>query len=83
MSARVHGNRDWWGTARAPGGGNIVWSGSEAEAVDGVGSGTSTGSTCIGNGGRYCGAGAGGNGTATGVMWGMGTAGATRDASGG
>jgi hypothetical protein len=29
----------------------MVWSGSEAEAVDGVGSGTSMGSTCIGDSG--------------------------------
>jgi hypothetical protein len=51
MSARVHSNGDQWAMARAPGDGNMGWSGSEAEAVDGVGSGTSTGSTCIGDSG--------------------------------
>jgi hypothetical protein len=67
--------------------GSIAWSGSEAEAVDRVGSGISMGSTCIGDGRRYCGAGADGGGAATGgmtdVMWGIGTAGAAREASGG
>jgi hypothetical protein len=80
MSARVCSNGDWLGMARAPGDSNMVWSGSEAEAVDGVGSGTSMGLTCIGDGGQYCGAGAGGNGAATGgaigATWGIGTAGA-------
>jgi hypothetical protein len=70
-----------------PGDGGIGWSGSEAEVVDEVGSGTSMGSTCIGDSGRYCGAGVGGKSTATGgatgATWGMGTAGVARDASGG
>ena len=70
-----------------PGDGGIAWSWSEAEVVDGVGSGTSTGSTCIGDGGRYCGAGAGSGGAATGgatgAMWGIGTAGTAGAASGG
>ena len=90
MSARVRGDRGRWATARAPGDGNMAWSGSEAEAVDGVGSGTSTGSTCIGDSGQYYGAGAGGSGAATGgvagatgVTWGMGTAGAAGAAGGG
>src|SRR5947208_232322 len=65
MSARVHSNGDWWAMAMVPGDGSIGWSGSEAEVVDGVSSGTSMGSTCIGDGGQYCGAGAGGGGTAT------------------
>jgi hypothetical protein len=83
----VHGNVGQWAMAIVPGDGGIVWSGSEAEAVDRVGSGTSMGSTCIGNGGRYCGAGAGGSGTATGgaagVTSGIGTADVAREASGG
>jgi hypothetical protein len=87
MSARVCGDVGWWAMAMVPGNGGIRWSGSEAEAVDGVGSGTSMGSTCIGDGGRGCGMGAGGKGTATGgvagVMGGIGTAGAVRGASGG
>ena len=70
-----------------PGDGSIGWSGSEAEAVDGVGSGTSMGSTCIGDGGRGYGTGTGGGSTATGgvagATSGMGTAGVARDASGG
>jgi hypothetical protein len=39
--------------AMAPGNGGMGWSGSEAEAVDGVSSGTSMGSTYIGDSGRY------------------------------
>jgi hypothetical protein len=73
-----------WAMAIVPGNGSIGWSGSEAEAVDGVGSGTSMGSTYIDDGEHGYGAGAGGNGTATGgATGGMGTAGVTRDASGG
>src|SRR5947208_8655233 len=87
MSARVRGNGDRLGMGRASGDGNMGWSGIEAEAVDGVGSGTFTGSTCIGDGGRCCGAGAGGGGAATGgatgAMWGIGTAGAAGAAGGG
>jgi hypothetical protein len=87
MSARVRGDEDWWAMARAPGDGNMGWSGVEAEAVDGVGSGTSMGSTCIGDSGQCCGPGAGGGGAATsgatGVTWGMGTAGAAGAAGGG
>src|SRR5947208_6502890 len=51
MSARVRGDGDRWVMARAPGDGNMGWSGSEAEVVDGVDNGTSTGSTCIGDDG--------------------------------
>jgi hypothetical protein len=87
MSARVHGDGDRWAMARAPGDSNMGWSGIEAEAVDGVGSGTSTGSTCIGDSGRGCGAGAGGGGAATGgatgATWGIRTAGAAGAAGGG
>jgi hypothetical protein len=87
MSARVRGDGDWWAMAKAPGDSNMGWSGVKAEAVDGVGSGISIGSTCIGDGGQYCGAGAGGGGAATGdatgVTWGMETAGAAGAAGGG
>jgi hypothetical protein len=87
MSIRVYGDVGWWAMAIVSGDGSIGWPRSEAEVVDRVGSGTSIGSTCIGDGGRYWGAGAGGSGAATGgmtgVTWGMGTAGAARDASGG
>src|SRR5947208_10658222 len=87
MSARVRGDGGRWATARAPGDDGMGWSDVEAEAVDGVGSGTSTGSTCIGDGGRGWGAGAGGDGAATGgatgAMWGIGTAGAAGAAGGG
>jgi hypothetical protein len=83
----VRGNGGQWAMAIVPGDGGIGWSRSEAEAVDGVGSGTSMGSTCIGDSGRYCGAGAGSSSTATGgvagATGGIGTAGAARDASGG
>jgi hypothetical protein len=72
ISTRVHGDGDWWIMAMVPGDGSIEWSGSEAEVVDGVGSGISTGSTCIGDGRQYCGAGAGSGGAAT-----SGTTGAT------
>jgi hypothetical protein len=87
MSARVRGDGGQWAMARAPGDGNMGWSGIGAEAVDGVGSGTFTGSTCIGDSGRGCGAGAGGGsaatGGATGAMWGIGTAGVAGAAGGG
>jgi hypothetical protein len=83
----VCGDVGRWVMAMVPGDGGIAWSWSEAEAVDRVGNGISMGSTCIGDSGQYCGAGAGGNGTATGgatgATWGMGTAGVARDASGG
>jgi hypothetical protein len=87
MSARVRSDMGQWAMAMVPGDGSMAWSGSEAEVIDGVGSGTSMGSTCMGNGGRYCGAGAGGGSTATSgaasVTGEIGTAGVARDASGG
>jgi hypothetical protein len=87
MSARVCGDGDRWAMARASGDGNMGWSSIEAEAVDEVGSDISMGSTCIGDGGQCCGAGAGSGGAATGgatsAMWGIGTAGAAGAAGGG
>jgi hypothetical protein len=53
MITSMCGDRGQWIMGRAPGSDGIAWSGSEAEAVDRVGSGMSTGSTCIGDSGRY------------------------------
>jgi hypothetical protein len=76
-----------WAIAIVSGDGGIGWSGSEAEAVDKVGSDISIGSTCIGDSGHGCstGAGSGGAGTGgvTGATGGMGTVGAVREASSG
>jgi hypothetical protein len=86
MSTRVCSNVGWWAMAMVSGNSGIGWSGSEAEAVDRVGSSTSTGLTCIGDSGHGCGTGAGSGSAATGgaagATGGMGTAGAVREASG-
>jgi hypothetical protein len=71
MIVRVCSNVGLWAMAMVSGDGSIGWSGSEAKVVDGVGSGTSIGSTCIGEGGCGCGAGAGGGSAATGGVAGV------------
>ena len=68
---------NWWyrlgpgvGTRKTGGDGERMgWSGVWVDGVDGVGNGTSTGSTCIGDGGRAtsAGVGAGTGGGAVGV----------------
>jgi hypothetical protein len=56
------------GTQKVGGNGERMgWSGVWVEGVDGVGNGTLAGSTCIGDGGRMAGAGAGVRGASAGT----------------
>jgi hypothetical protein len=59
------------------------WSGVWVEVVDGVGSGTLAGSTCIGDGGRTTGMGASGIGAGAGTGAAKGGGAGTRGTGGG